>query len=118
MRGERVELRFRTDGGPERSLEADHVVCGTGYETDVDRIPFFTPDLSSRIARVARAPRLSVRFEASVPGLFFVGPASALSFGPLARFVCGAEYAAPALARHLASARPARAVQAMTIWAR
>ena len=33
------------------------------------------------------APRLSSHFESSLPGLYFVGPVSAFSFGPLERFV-------------------------------
>ena len=32
------------------------------------------------------------RLKSTVSGLYFVGPASALSFGPLFRFVVGAEY--------------------------
>jgi hypothetical protein len=38
-----------------------------------------------------------------VPGLHFVGPASAMSFGPLFRFVVGADYTARRLSAHLAS---------------
>jgi hypothetical protein len=53
-----------------------------------------------------------VNFQSSVPGAYFLGPIAAFSFGPLFRFVCGAEYAAPALARHLAG--PVRALSLMT----
>jgi hypothetical protein len=49
-----------------------------------------------------RAPRLTRHFESSVPGLYFVGAGAMLSFGPLFRFVSGAAYAAPTVARHLA----------------
>ena len=110
VRGSQVELRVHSDedGKADRILLADHIVCGTGYETDVERISFLAPELIARIARIERAPRLSVRFESSVPGLYFVGPASAFSFGPLFRFVCGAEHAAPAVARHLAVGRGTR----------
>jgi len=38
-----------------------------------------------------------------VPGLYFVGPPTANSFGPLMRFAVGARFAAPRLARHLAA---------------
>jgi hypothetical protein len=44
-----------------------------------------------------------------VPGLYFIGPASAFSFGPLFRFVAGASYATPVVARHLARSRRASA---------
>ena len=96
-----VELRIRDGEGREKGLVADHVVCGTGYETDIDRLPFLGPELTARIARIRRAPRLSLQFESSVPGLYFVGQAASFSFGPILRFVCGAEFAAPAVARYL-----------------
>ncbi|HEV2238386.1 MAG TPA: hypothetical protein VGR57_17125, partial [Ktedonobacterales bacterium] len=78
------------------------VIAGTGYEVDVDRIPFVHPELAAEIVRVERAPNLTRHFESSVPGLYFVGPAAAFSFGPLFRFVAGADYAVPLLARRLA----------------
>ncbi|HSQ64984.1 MAG TPA: NAD(P)-binding domain-containing protein [Polyangiaceae bacterium] len=99
--GAGVELRVRDASGKERSLVADHIVCGTGYATDVERLPFLEPELTRRIARIGRAPRLSFQFESSVPGLYFVGQAASFSFGPILRFVCGAEYTAPAVARYL-----------------
>ena len=94
-----------TVSGPtgQQELVADHVIVGTGYEIDVDRIPFIDSDLKSTIRRVESAPRLSRSFESSVPGLYFMGPAAMFSFGPLLRFVCGAEYAAPKVAQHVAS---------------
>jgi FAD-dependent urate hydroxylase len=102
-RGGRAALRVRQDGR-EREIETDHVIAGSGFETDVDRLSFLDQALRARIRRIGRAPRLDRHFQASVPGVYFVGPASAMSFGPLFRFVVGAEYAAPALANHLARA--------------
>lgn len=92
------------ENGVGKKLEADHVVAGTGYTFAVDRIPFLAPTLLSKIDRIEVAPRLSINFESSVKGLYFVGPISAYSFGPLVRFVCGAEFTAPKVARHLAKA--------------
>jgi NADPH-dependent 2,4-dienoyl-CoA reductase/sulfur reductase-like enzyme len=107
--GARLALRVAGGADGEREIETDHVVAGTGYEPDVDRLPFLDAGLRARIRRVELAPALSRHFESSVPGLYFMGLASAPSFGPLFRFVVGAEYAAPTLARHLASRRaPAR----------
>jgi FAD-dependent urate hydroxylase len=109
--GSGLRLTVGRKGEPDWTLETDHVVCGTGYEADLDRTPALEPALVALIDRVERAPRLSRRFESSVTNLYFVGAASAFSFGPITRFVCGAEYAAPALARTLArSARPAPTV--------
>jgi hypothetical protein len=44
-------------------------------------------------------PVLTAGFEASLPGLHFVGASAARSFGPLMRFVAGTGYAARALTR-------------------
>jgi thioredoxin reductase len=105
-----VLLRVRAANGDEREIETEHVIAGTGYEADVDRLPFLTGKLAAEICRVERAPALSRHFESSVPGLYFVGLAAAFSFGPLFRFVAGAQYATPTVARHLARSleRPAR----------
>ncbi len=106
--GDRVRLTLRGPGGSERTAEVDHVIAGTGYLADVDLLPYLAPDFRRRIRRVERAPALSMNFESSVPGAHFMGPITAFCFGPLFRFVAGAKYAAPALARHLA--RPERSV--------
>ena len=58
--------------------------------------------LRGAIARLERSPRLNASFESSVPGLHFIGPASAMSFGPLFRFVVGAEYSVQVLSACLA----------------
>ncbi|MBV9170275.1 MAG: NAD(P)/FAD-dependent oxidoreductase [Chloroflexi bacterium] len=98
----KVCLRVHEDGIGEREVLTDRVMAGTGYEVDVDKMEFIDPDLAKEIRRTERAPRLSRHFESSVPGLYFIGPAAALSFGPLFRFVAGAAYAVPTVARHLA----------------
>jgi cation diffusion facilitator CzcD-associated flavoprotein CzcO len=101
-RGGRVALQVRQGAADTSEIVTDHVIAGTGYEVDVDRIPFVHPELAAEIARVERAPNLTRHFETSVRGLYFVGPAAAFSFGPLFRFVAGADYAVPLLARRLA----------------
>jgi cation diffusion facilitator CzcD-associated flavoprotein CzcO len=108
-RGDRLSLEVRSADGRRTTLEVDHVLAGTGYEPDVDRLTLLDPGLRARIDRVERGPALSRHFESSVPGLYFVGPATAFSFGPLFRFVAGAQFAAPAVARHVAS-QPQRRV--------
>jgi cation diffusion facilitator CzcD-associated flavoprotein CzcO len=109
--GSRVALRISENGADERELPFDHVVCGTGYESDVDRLTFLDSGVMASVRRIERAPALSRNFESSVPGLHFIGQASAFSFGPLFRFVAGAAYTAPALAKTLAVrlGKPARA---------
>jgi hypothetical protein len=100
-RAGRVALRVRAAGGPEQEIVTDHVISATGYEPDVDRLPFLN-GLAKEVRRIERAPALSPHFESSVPGLYFVGPQAAFSFGPLMRFVAGAPFAVPRVTRQLA----------------
>jgi hypothetical protein len=100
--GTGVALRVLSREAGKQAIIADHVIAGTGYEPDVDCLPFLDKRLATQIRRYDRAPRLSRHFESSVDGLYFIGPIAALSFGPLVRFVAGAYFAVPAVARHLA----------------
>ena len=95
---DKVHLWTRDAEGDERELVADRVVAGTGYRCDVDRLSFIDADLARRVERHDLSPKLSRHFESSVPGLFFVGPIAAESFGPLVRFVAGAPYVVPRVA--------------------
>jgi FAD-dependent urate hydroxylase len=95
-------LRVARDGS-KRQIVVDHVIAGSGYDIDVERLKFLDPQLRCAIERQERAPKLNGSFETSVPGLYFIGPASAMSFGPLFRFVVGAEYTVRVVAAHLAA---------------
>lgn len=99
----RVALRLHLAGGGDESLLlVDHVISGSGYDIDVERLGFISPKLRCAIERLERAPKLNSSFETSVPGFYFIGPASAMSFGPLFRFVVGAEYTVRIVSAHLA----------------
>ena len=99
-RGGRVVLAL--DGPHGRSaLEASHVIAATGYRVDLARLAFLGDELRAKIRSVQDTPVLSRHFEASVPGLYFVGVSSANSFGPLVRFACGAGFTARRLVRRL-----------------
>jgi hypothetical protein len=103
--GDLVRLTVRSDGHAEREMEVDHVIAGTGYDMDLARLSYLDSVVRERILRTERLPSLSVSFESSMKGLYFIGPMSAMSFGPLFRFVAGANFTARMLARHLASRR-------------
>jgi hypothetical protein len=105
MEGEKVYLRVHERGVGEYDIAADYVVAGTGYDFDVDRIAFLDNELAQRIERWDKAPKLSRHFESSVSGLYFIGPISAPSFGPLVRFVAGSAFTVRVVAGHLASKR-------------
>jgi hypothetical protein len=107
IRNGRVVLDLTAnDGTSQQSLRADHVVFATGYEIDITRLGFLDERLTNRIRRIERAPLLSAHYESSVPGLHFIGPVAANSFGPVCRFVYGASHPARHLARYLSSVLP------------
>jgi hypothetical protein len=84
-------------------IEVAHVIAATGYRPQIGRLPFMADDLCGQILTAGDAPVLSRHFECSVPGLYWVGLASANSFGPLTRFAFGARFTARRLSRHLAA---------------
>ncbi|CND63374.1 FAD-dependent pyridine nucleotide-disulfide oxidoreductase [Mycobacterium tuberculosis] len=86
--------------------EVEHVIAATGYVPDVARLGLLAPDLRGRIATRLGAPVLSRDFEASTPGLYFAGLAAAATFGPVMRFVHGADFAATRIARHIIRRTP------------
>jgi thioredoxin reductase len=96
-----VDLMLAGPEGEEH-LSTDYVISATGYRVDLGRLAFLDASLRAQIRTTASSPTLSRGFESSVPGLYFAGAAAAHSWGPVMRFVVGAERAAPTIARHLA----------------
>jgi hypothetical protein len=99
----RVHLRLGLPSARRITLTADHIIAGTGYRVDLQRLTFLSEELRTSIRSAGGAPVLSRNFESSVPGLFFVGLAAANTFGPMLRFAFGAKYAARHLSKHLAA---------------
>jgi hypothetical protein len=93
-------------GGARHSLRGDHVIFATGYKIDVGRLGFLNQTLLHETRLVEGAPQLSAHYETSVPGLHFIGPAAANSFGPVCRFVYGTYHPARHLARYLSAVLP------------
>ncbi len=96
-----VLLRYIDRAGREAEHETEHVVAATGYRADIRRLTYLSSAIRSHLRTEGDAPMLSRDFESSVPGLYFVGLASANSFGPMMRFAFGADYTAQRLAHHL-----------------
>jgi FAD-dependent urate hydroxylase len=101
--GNGVHLGLVTGSGERSELAADHVIAATGYRPDILRMSFLDQSLASRLRTVANSPAVGRDYESSVPGLFVVGPAVAPTFGPVMRFVYGADHAAGTVGRRLAS---------------
>lgn len=90
--GVRLRLAARAGGSrpsDETILDADHVIAGTGFRTDLSRLAFLPGGLRSQIVTSGGYPVVSRRGESSVPGLFFAGAHTAASLGPSARFIGG-----------------------------
>jgi len=101
VKNNKVELTLKSSDGSERKVVTDHIIAATGYKVDVRRYEFLDPEILASLATVENTPILSATMESSVPGLYFVGVATANCFGPVMRFAFGARFAAPLLARSL-----------------
>ena len=104
VKGNKVHLSLANGKGL-TDLAVDHVIGGTGYRVALERLRFLDDGLRKQIRAVQDAPVLNACFQSSVPGLYFVGVASANSFGPLTRFAYGAMFTSRRLSKHLASRR-------------
>ncbi len=114
VEGGRVALTLRQKDGHEDVLRVDHVIAATGFRTDLSRLNL-SPSLREDIAEFERTPILTRNFESSVPGLHFIGPAAAASFGPVMRFTFGARFVARRLTRTLVKAQRGSKISAF--WA-
>src|SRR5207237_887731 len=52
--GGKALVRVRSASGEERVLHVDHIISATGYEADVDRLPFLSPAMAGQIRRIER----------------------------------------------------------------
>jgi NADPH-dependent 2,4-dienoyl-CoA reductase/sulfur reductase-like enzyme len=97
--GDRVRIDL-TDG---TRRDVDHLLLGTGFRPDLDKIGFLDPSLRARVEHRQGFPVLNRWFESSVRGLHFAGGVAGRSFGPLCNFICGSQATARQIAR---AARP------------
>lgn len=100
-------VRLTLDGPQQTSVEADHVIAGTGFRVDISRLPFLPSELRSSINVLNGHPLVNRAGETSVPGLYFAGAPTVLTIGPSARFIAGTFTLARPLTRSVA--RRARA---------
>ena len=105
VRNNHISLHLIDQSGGQRTLDADHVIAGTGYRVDLRRLTFIDSRIRAEIDTVEHAPILSSNFESSVPGLYFVGLTASYTFGPLLRFAFGARFASRRISRHLARSK-------------
>ena len=95
--------------GARIELAVDHVIAATGYRPDLSRLTFLDERLRSGLRTVAGTPVVDRDYQTSAPGLYVVGPGVAPTFGPVMRFVYGADHAARTVGRRLAGTGARRA---------
>ncbi|HSC18946.1 MAG TPA: NAD(P)-binding domain-containing protein [Rhizomicrobium sp.] len=100
-RNGQVSLKLVDRSGREDVVVCDHVIAATGYQPDMRKVPFLEPELVAKISPRENVTPLSDTFETSVKGLYAVGLSAMHNFGPLMRFMVGAEFAAPRVASAL-----------------
>ncbi len=99
--GDGVVLDLKGLSGARREIAADHLIAATGYRSDLRRLAFLSDQLRPGLRTLADSPVVDGRYQSSVPGLYFIGPAVAPTFGPVMRFVYGSDHAARTVARQL-----------------
>ncbi len=92
------EVCLKLSNGTTRQV--DHVVLGTGYRPDVQKLAYIDASLRRQVEQKNGYPLLNTWFESSVPHLYFVGSLAGYIFGPLCRFVAGAGVSARQITRH------------------
>ena len=97
----RIQLGIEGPNGSCRELTASHVIAATGYRADLARLPFLDNQIRQRLKLVADTAVVDGNYQSSAPGLYFIGPAVAPTFGPVMRFVYGSDHAARTVARRL-----------------
>jgi thioredoxin reductase/glutathione synthase/RimK-type ligase-like ATP-grasp enzyme len=102
--GDRVRLHLSNSEG-HVTESADHVISGTGFRLDLNRLDYIAPSLRADLNLFGGAPVLNHHLESNVPGLFFTGALAAPSMGPLMRFVAGTHFVGPRVVHRLSSAR-------------
>lgn len=100
-------VRLLLDGPGQSTVDADHVIAGTGFQVDLARLSLLPERLRGSIKTLNGHPVVSRVGQSSVPGLYFTGAPTVLSIGPSSRFIAGTFTLSALLAKSVA--RRARA---------
>jgi len=95
-------VQLRLDGSRQSSVEADHVIAGTGFRIDATRLPFLSAEIKAGLVTRSGFPMVNRAGESAVPGLYFAGAPTMVSMGPGVRFIAGTHHTAAQLARSVA----------------
>jgi hypothetical protein len=111
VEGEQLHLVL-TSG---ETRDVDHLVLGSGYEVRMEGYRFLSPEIIANIGTRHGQPDLALGFESSIDGLYFIGPGSQESFGPLLHSVAGTEYAGKSVSRAIKKASLARGFRVLPL---
>jgi hypothetical protein len=92
-------VRLKLDGHRASSIEADHVIAGTGFRVDVAKLPFLSEEIQAGLVKRGNCPEVNRAGESTVPGLYFAGAHTMTSLGPGVRFIAGTHHTSARLAR-------------------
>src|SRR6266702_752453 len=95
-------VRLHFDGPKQSSIEADHVIAGTGFRIDLSRLSFLSEGIQASLVKRANFPLVNRAGESTIPGLYFAGAPTLISLGPGVRFISGTHHTAARLARSIA----------------
>src|ERR1700691_158934 len=90
IRDGRIQLELTTLENTKRKVVVDHVIAATGFKVDLRRLTILSPEIQSQLKAFENTPILSSGLQSSIPGLYFAGPTTTNSFGPVMRFTYGA----------------------------
>jgi thioredoxin reductase len=95
-------VRLHLDGAKRSSIEADHVIAGTGFRIDVSRLTYLSEEIQAGLTTRGNCPLVNRAGESTVPGMYFAGALTSVSLGPGVRFISGTHQTAPQLAKSVA----------------
>jgi thioredoxin reductase len=95
-------VRLHLDGPERSSIEADHVIAGTGFRIDVARLTYLSEEIQAGLTTRGNCPLVNRAGESTVPGMYFAGAITSVSLGPGVRFISGTHQTAPQLAKSVA----------------
>jgi FAD-dependent urate hydroxylase len=95
-------VRLNLDGPERSSIEADHVIAGTGFRIETARLSFLSEEIQSALEKRVNFPLVNKAGESSIPGLYFAGAHTMVSLGPGVRFISGTFHTSARTARSVA----------------
>jgi thioredoxin reductase len=95
-------VRLHLDGAKRSSIDADHVIAGTGFRIDVSRLTYLSQEIQASLTTRGNCPLVNRAGESTIPGMYFAGALTSVSLGPGVRFISGTHQTAPQLARSVA----------------